>query len=1105
MLSRQVTWTKTRLVPIRDAPHFVFTPTPICSNVRNILYSHNAGNSQRNFSISTTSLKCKSKSKKRREKHRRINCGSITEHNHEYGNHNLKYRKHERLIDKTEAAPSFHEGTLITKIYKEDPIHWLNNKLTSLPTRNNDVDTNDAAVATATATATASDASILSNQIGDFKIDTLLNQLEQMIKVKDSVTKEKHHHSYFKQISTIENNIINELLKDNKFLKTNKSGIADSLAQVVWNRMQQISDMDSYAMVMLDTMIDFEHDKKMDALPLLIFEFIELDENFDEFMLIKDIVGGSFANKQVAIARVDDFIESILETSVFDQWQTDKFVYLACKLKLAASALTFDKNNSFELLDSVEPLPEYYEESEGFDTILDAAITEMNIDLESKDKPQIQNPKDFESQVDEKTLQTHRVVASASEMDAITKNITKKLSIDSLKNPLQKFANSEFLNANGFSTYKQMPDWLHLERHVDEIAFLKKHVGDFNDKDQVLQKAHELMELVTKDANMYPEFNGGSFIKLRSKLMEFANGNTQDCLNILNTVMINQDAFTNFERQMLKKKKDKEKEKKINLVSINEVEEKQINTDKEGMVKVAFSKEKKSLVYRQIPDWLHLDRHTNEIKFLKSQVQSFSDKGEVLNAMETVLDEITEDETVYPKLDVSSFLKLRSKLIEFSSGNSIDCLEILDTVIVSYDAFEQFEKQKYKKLETQSKEQSKAQSKTQSKAQIKANLKKLESVDQSWKKSPLRDYIPELLSLKGLLGVQLFKDSEESTIIRVLDDIVGEHFAQTIGKDEEESTKEAFRMLRLKAKLQNLFETNVKGRAFLDFLITEEVIEEAIMAPTTVSALEGQVNKPVINNNSPRQINEPVTTTTSTTTPDEIARSEHFQMQRNIENEQVPADSPDLAEFSNTIRLQKTQEKFKDQREEQEKEPHSNFVLDVAKLEKYLQKAKAEKDSELRAKEAYDWSVEQLQAQNWKVVDTEVRDGRQYVTIRAEGPNDGGSRKAMTDMLKAMTVIALGLIGISYYIDETRGAEVNEKKANTAGSVETLENADHILAASRPTTKPSLSEEARDANSAPEITDLIDLLPSQTNFKDAEKKVGDLSNSSWWLGLFWKK
>ena len=37
------------------------------------------------------------------------------------------------------------------------------------------------------------------------------------------------------------------------------------------------------------------------------------------------------------------------------------------------------------------------------------------------------------------------------------------------------------------------------------------------------------------------------------------------------------------------------------------------------------------------------------------------------------------------------FLKLRSKLIEFSINNVNDCLEVLDTVVVNQDAFEKFE------------------------------------------------------------------------------------------------------------------------------------------------------------------------------------------------------------------------------------------------------------------------------------------------------------------------------------------------------------------------------------------------------------------------------
>ncbi|KAF6062763.1 hypothetical protein FOB64_005817 [Candida albicans] len=92
-----------------------------------------------------------------------------------------------------------------------------------------------------------------------------------------------------------------------------------------------------------------------------------------------------------------------------------------------------------------------------------------------------------------------------------------------------------------------------------------------------------------------------------------------------------------------------------------------------------------------MPDWLHLESHVPEINFLKSKVGNFSDKNAVMTVIENLTNEIIAEENAYPEINANSFLKLRSKLIEFSINNVNDCLEVLDTVVVNQDAFEKFE------------------------------------------------------------------------------------------------------------------------------------------------------------------------------------------------------------------------------------------------------------------------------------------------------------------------------------------------------------------------------------------------------------------------------
>ncbi|CAK9435697.1 uncharacterized protein LODBEIA_P04240 [Lodderomyces beijingensis] len=210
--------------------------------------------------------------------------------------------------------------------------------------------------------------------------------------------------------------------------------------------------------------------------------------------------------------------------------------------------------------------------------------------------------------------------------------------------------------------YKQIPEWLHLENHKDEILFLKDQLGgNFDDMSIVMNKVDELMEDITSNDTLYPDLNANSFLKLRSKLKQFCVNNSNDCLKILDSVILSSDVFAEFEN------------KRAN------------NSGK--------AQAERPVQYKQVPDWLRLENHVADIAFLKKHVENLDDYAKVLAKGDELIEMLINEEKSQGEVHAGSFIKFISRLKEFTIANSPDCLRILDTVVSNVDAFAKFETQ----------------------------------------------------------------------------------------------------------------------------------------------------------------------------------------------------------------------------------------------------------------------------------------------------------------------------------------------------------------------------------------------------------------------------
>ncbi|KAG5417552.1 hypothetical protein I9W82_005188 [Candida metapsilosis] len=203
--------------------------------------------------------------------------------------------------------------------------------------------------------------------------------------------------------------------------------------------------------------------------------------------------------------------------------------------------------------------------------------------------------------------------------------------------------------------------------------------------------------------------------------------------------------------------------------------------------------------YKQIPEWLHLEMHEPEIRFLESIVD-FSDKAEVMSALENVTNSILEDGNLYPQLNHGSLLTLRAKLKEFSYNNTPDCLEVLYAVILNNDVFAQFEKRMTEKA-----------------------VKEKTPYVQIPEELELPNFVEELAKLREALGGGPFKEHSSGEVLKALDYQI-ERFYDGDKDTLITSNSDSFNYIKLKRRLGRLFDLNGQNTEALDVLLNSQAV-----------------------------------------------------------------------------------------------------------------------------------------------------------------------------------------------------------------------------------------------------------------------------------------
>ncbi|RCK63857.1 hypothetical protein Cantr_10544 [Candida viswanathii] len=229
--------------------------------------------------------------------------------------------------------------------------------------------------------------------------------------------------------------------------------------------------------------------------------------------------------------------------------------------------------------------------------------------------------------------------------------------------------------------------------------------------------------------------------------------------------------------------------------------------------------------YSQIPDWFKLENHIPEIRFLKSEVGSFSNKEYVLTSLDSLSDDMIAREEAFPDIDVNSFLKLRSKLREFSTNNNSSCLEVLDAVLHNQDAFSKFEASLAKKTVTTAEPEiiepeviNESKSEEAPYVQIPDDLK-------------LHEFTKELSALKSVLG-RRFSEVSAEEILKVLQNNIDGSFANGATRSSllGSNASDVFNFLRLSRRLQRLFDTNGNNTESLDVLLNSQAVFDSFEA-----------------------------------------------------------------------------------------------------------------------------------------------------------------------------------------------------------------------------------------------------------------------------------
>ncbi|KAI5957984.1 hypothetical protein KGF57_002792 [Candida theae] len=347
-------------------------------------------------------------------------------------------------------------------------------------------------------------------------------------------------------------------------------------------------------------------------------------------------------------------------------------------------------------------------------------------------------------------------------IEASTKYIGNHLEVlDELVREFKEDAPTDKHAAN--LQYKQIPDWLRLENHVPEIEFLKNLTGGFGDKTRVISVIDSVTKVILEDNNTFPEINHGSLLTLRAKLKEFSYNNTTDCLEILNTVALNNDVFAHFEKQV------KEKSQVLETP------------------------------YVQIPDELELSNFVTELRKLRDALGGTPFKehtsDEVLKALDYQIERFFDGEEnnslISSNSDSFRYIRLKRRLGRLFDMNGRNT-EALDVLLNSQAVFESFEKEKKEK----------------------------EAVEETkeYRQMPndffLEEYVLELKQLKDSLHIEKFADVYADDILAKITELSKANYST---QDKKLIWHKLYRNLAL------LFKHNHGATFVLDNVLTSAV------------------------------------------------------------------------------------------------------------------------------------------------------------------------------------------------------------------------------------------------------------------------------------------
>lgn len=619
------------------------------------------------------------------------------------------------------------------------------------------------------------------------------------------------------------------------------------------------------------------------------------------------------------------------------------------------------------------------------------------------------------------------------------------------------------------SPYTQIPDWIKLENHVYEIRFLKEELGDFSDKSYVLSSLDNLLKSMLEYEEYFPDVDIESFLKLRSKLKEFAQNNSNECFKILETVLLNHSAFSRFEQELARK----------SAATDTATAPSDTVSEQENLVVQPDTVDTEAQPYVQIPDDLKIHEFSAELAILKSILgRPFKQVSaeEILNVLDTEIENsFTASGTRSSLLasntsDVFNFLRLKRKLNRLFGINGNNT-EVLDVVLNSQLVFDSFESSKKNGRVV-------AEQKTQS------AVAKHEPLLTGNEFEVLGDFLrfSELLFRKDVHNVS------------------AEEFNEMVDRYGRSLDESASTYLFVKSVLDQLKTYNSKIEFYPAFLVCVYGTNSFGDLPMTSYELETFYEDLV---RSLREIaaNEEkvVQDTTSVESKFDIGDFGGAKIQYNdserlisdLDNQSSSADfeAVRLAVHSAFETLPKPVVASRSADAKDEAKPKimkpvkhlsdTSHEVDKSKLEKYLQEAKKQEESKLREREAFEWSkraeanskrakrieskyciltldgevmpiseqalgelpkedifkalnkftkeelaqaseaVKDMQSRNWKVIGSRVEGDKKYLVLVNNDDGAGKAFRVVRSLLATSGLVLLTVIGVNLWVDET--------------------------------------------------------------------------------------